>query len=137
MGHQIVQQESETANESRAGIFSRDGLTLAARVMFFAALIGVLYFAWTPAPPTLLGNDKSQHMLAFAVLMILFRLAWPQWSWRGALVWFGALGAVIELVQAIPALHRDCDINDWFADMAAVVAALAVIAVVDRLIAKT
>lgn len=129
-------QESKTANESKGGLFSRDGLIRVARLIFLATLIGVLYFAWMPAPPTLLKSDKSQHMLAFAVLTILFHMAWPRWNWRASLLWFGLLGALIEVVQAIPALHRDCDIKDWFADMAAVLGALAVVAVVDRLFAK-
>jgi hypothetical protein len=36
-------------------------------------------------------------------------------------------GAFIEVVQAIPALHRDTDIWDWVADTAAVAAVLALV----------
>ena len=32
------------------------------------------------------------------------------------------LGAMIEVAQAIPALHRDCDIRDWVADSLAILA---------------
>ena len=31
------------------------------------------------------------------------------------------LGALIEVTQSIPALHRDCDIRDWIADTVAIV----------------
>ena len=33
------------------------------------------------------------------------------------------LGALIEVLQAIPELHRDCDIRDWIADTAAIATA--------------
>lgn len=113
-----------TAAGSKARILSRPDLSRISRLIFVAALASILYFAWSPASPDVMGNDKSQHMLAFVVLTVLFRLAFPARGCRGALVWMGLLGALIELVQAIPGLHRDCDILDWFADMGAVLAAL-------------
>jgi len=40
----------------------------------------------------------------------------PRWSgWRSAC----RCSALIEVVQAIPALHRDSDVLDWLADTAA------------------
>jgi hypothetical protein len=36
-------------------------------------------------------------------------------------------GAVIEVVQAIPMLHRDSDVMDWIADTAAVLVVLLLI----------
>jgi hypothetical protein len=35
------------------------------------------------------------------------------------LLWLSLFGAFIEVVQAIPALHRDSDVLDWLADTAA------------------
>ena len=128
-----MHQEQKTTASTRAGILSSPEMSRAARLMFLAALAGVLYFAWTPAPPDLIGNDKSQHMLAFTLLTILFRTGFPRLGWRGTLIWMGVLGAVIEFVQAIPALHRDCDIYDWFADMAAVAIGLVAVGLVTRL----
>ncbi len=36
-------------------------------------------------------------------------------------------GALIEVVQAIPALHRDSDVLDWLADTVAVVVVLLIV----------
>jgi hypothetical protein len=41
----------------------------------------------------------------------------PRWRIAERLSFFGAL---IEVSQSIPSLHRDCDIRDWFADTAAI-----------------
>ena len=38
------------------------------------------------------------------------------------LVGLSLFGAAIEVVQAIPALHRDSDVSDWLADTIAAVA---------------
>jgi hypothetical protein len=37
------------------------------------------------------------------------------------------LGALIEVLQAIPSLHRDCDIFDWMTDTAAIVVVLVIV----------
>ncbi|MGE3746065.1 MAG: hypothetical protein AB7G25_10240, partial [Sphingomonadaceae bacterium] len=39
------------------------------------------------------------------------------------------VGALIEVLQSIPALHRDCQIMDWVADTAAILITLAVVTV--------
>lgn len=94
------------------------------RLLFWLALVTAFVMATLPAPPTLLSNDKSQHMLAFAVLTLLLGLGWPRLAlWRIA-VQMGVFGALIEVVQMIPELGRDADIADWRADMYAVIAVL-------------
>ena len=40
------------------------------------------------------------------------------------------LGALIEVLQSIPSLHRDCDIGDWIADTIAIAVVVAIIALV-------
>jgi hypothetical protein len=55
-------------------------------------------------------------MIAFATLGVLGTWAYvaaPLLQLLGGLSLFGAL---IEVVQAIPALHRDSDVKDWIAD---------------------
>ena len=100
---------------------------LPSRVLFFFAALFATVMALLPHPPALpfdwLG-DKAHHMAAFAVMTWL-----ACWGFRGAadrvimerLAFFGAL---IELLQSIPALHRECDIRDWLADVIAVAAVL-------------
>lgn len=103
---------------------------IAAKVAFGAALVITLAMALLPHPPKLpidsLG-DKFEHSLAFVALTML---AWK--SFPGASLWrigerLSFLGALIEVLQAIPALHRDCDIFDWMTDTAAIIVVLVIV----------
>lgn len=105
------------------------------RILFWCALVGATTLAIMPQPPQLptdsLG-DKFNHVLAFTVMAIFARLGWPALSRLRIIAGLSALGALIEVVQAIPALHRDCDVRDWVADTLAVLAVFAVAAVLTR-----
>jgi hypothetical protein len=88
------------------------------RLLFWAAMFLALVMAVLPHPPEIPGepSDKVQHMIAFATLGVLGTWAYvaaPLLQLLGGLSLFGAL---IEVVQAIPALHRDSDVKDWIAD---------------------
>ena len=48
------------------------------------------------------------------------------------LIVLSGFGALIEIVQAIPALHRDSDWRDWVADTVAILVTLAIVAFVER-----
>ena len=85
--------------------------------------------ALLPKPPELPGEpgDKVQHMIAVFTLGALASA-----GWRDLRVWqvFGGLaglGAAIELLQAIPALHRDAEWADWAADMGAAIVGISLI----------
>lgn len=97
------------------------------RVLFVLALAVTLFFALVPHPPRLpvdaLG-DKFEHMMAFAVLAFLARLGFRAPSDWAILIRLSVLGAAIELLQALPLVHRDCDWHDWLADTVAAGAAL-------------
>lgn len=99
------------------------------RLLFWLALIFAVVMADLPKPPKLLIDefgDKFQHILAFATLAGLAALGFPPTiRWRVA-ERLSFLGALIEVTQSIPALHRDCDIRDWIADTAAIVVVTAV-----------
>lgn len=86
-----------------------------------------------PHPPHLpidrLG-DKFEHMMAFSVLALLAALGWPSFPKRRIAERLSFLGALIELAQSIPELHRDCDIRDWIADTLAVLVVLGIVAAV-------
>ena len=79
-----------------------------------------------PHPPAVPGepNDKVQHITAFATLALLGSFAFPRVTLVRMLVSLSLFGALIEVVQAIPVLHRDSDILDWLADTAAVIVVL-------------
>lgn len=104
-------------------------LTAIAQCGFWACLIGAVTLAVLPHPPHLpfeLG-DKIQHMAAFATLTLGAAFAWPQAPRMRILERLSFVGALIEVVQSIPQLHRDCDIRDWVADTAAIAAVLLIL----------
>lgn len=103
-------------------------------IAFWAALIFAVTMALVPKPPPVLGqmNDKYQHILAFATLAMLASAAYRHASpWRIA-ERLSFLGAMIEVLQSIPALHRDCQVTDWLADTGAVIVVLALVTLVRK-----
>ncbi|WP_077512360.1 hypothetical protein [Sphingomonas sp. LM7] len=104
------------------------------RLAFWAALAFAFVMAVLPHPPQLPGEptDKIQHVLAFTVLTALACAAWPAASRLRLLLALSGFGALIELVQAIPALHRSADWRDWLADTGAILAVLAIAAAIHR-----
>lgn len=101
------------------------------RTMLLLALAFAVAMALLPNPPQLgpeEATDKIRHAAAFATLSLLAVQAYPQASlWRvGERLSF--LGALIEVAQSIPALHRDCDIRDWIADTVAIAVVLLLVA---------
>ncbi len=95
----------------------------AVRVLFWLAFVFAVIMAVLPKPPELPINrfgDKFAHMLAFGTLAGLAAFGFPpELRWRVA-ERLSFLGALIEMVQGIPALHRDTDIGDWIADTIAI-----------------
>jgi hypothetical protein len=97
------------------------------RVAFWAALILTLVMALMPHPPRPVSSDKLQHAAAFVTLAAAGALAYRSVS---ALRWLAALsafGALIEVLQAIPVLHRDSDPLDWVTDTVAAAVVLAIV----------
>jgi VanZ family protein len=90
----------------------------ARRLLFWAAALFAFGMAIMPHPPELPGNpsDKLQHAAAFATLGVLGAWAYADASVLKLVAGLSAFGALIEFVQAIPALHRDSDVKDWIAD---------------------
>jgi hypothetical protein len=92
-----------------------------ARVLFWAAGLFALVMAVIPHGIELPGDpsDKVQHATAFGTLALLGMFAYPRISPVRLLLALSFFGALIEVVQAIPALHRDSDPLDWLADTVA------------------
>jgi VanZ family protein len=101
----------------------------AARAFFWAAAAFAFVMAVLPHPPEVPGhpNDKVQHIAAFATLSLLGSFAYPRADLIKLLVRLSLFGAAIEVVQAIPFLHRDSDVLDWLADTVAVAVVLLVV----------
>jgi hypothetical protein len=96
------------------------------RFAFWAAILFSFTMAIVPQPPQLPGapSDKVQHISAFLVLGGLVFFAYPRARGIYLGVGLSLFGALIELVQAIPGLHRDSDPIDWIADTVAAAAIL-------------
>lgn len=95
-------------------------------MIFWTAACFAFVMAILPHPPEVPGqpNDKVQHVIAFATLAALGSFAYPATALVQLVVRLSIFGAFIEVVQAIPALHRDSDVLDWLADTAAVLVVL-------------
>ena len=94
--------------------------------LFWAALLFAFVMAVLPRPPELPGDpsDKVQHIMAFTALTALALAAFVRAGPVRIGLWLAFFGAVIEAVQAIPALHRDASALDWLADCGAVLVVL-------------
>ena len=97
-------------------------------IVFWCALTFAFVMALLPKPPQVPGapSDKVQHMLAFAVLASLASHAYVRVPLLKVGVALAGFGALIEILQAIPALHRDASLWDWIADCAATAVVLTV-----------
>lgn len=104
------------------------------RLAFWSALVFAFTFALLPQPPAV-GDvgDKYQHMLAFGTLAVLAVAAYPATPLLRVTERLSFLGAMIELAQSVPALHRDCDILDWVTDTGAILGVMVVVLLWRRL----
>lgn len=107
------------------------------RPLFWLLTVFTLTMAFLPKPPATpidRFGDKFEHMLAFAVLTGVALVGWPQSRrWR-IVVLLSVLGAMIEVVQLLPVLHRDSDWHDWAADTIAVVVAAVLVSPIVRVL---
>lgn len=100
------------------------------RILFWAAMFFAVVMAVLPHPPQV-GHvsDKIQHIAAFVTLTVLAVAAYPRTEPLRIAERLILLGAVIEVVQSIPVLHRDCDVHDLLADCLAIGAVMLVVAI--------
>jgi hypothetical protein len=99
------------------------------RLLFLAAMVAAVLFALLPAVDDPFASvwDKLKHAVTFGVLAGVAAFAWRDTPLLRIGERLSFLGALIEVFQSIPALHRDCDPKDWIADTLAIVATLAVV----------
>jgi hypothetical protein len=106
-------------------------MTLLLRLAFWTALLFAFVMAVLPHPPNIPGDpsDKILHVTAFSVLALLAPLAHRAAPLLRIGLLLSAFGALIEIVQMVPSLHRDGDWIDWLADTAALAAMLSLVAI--------
>lgn len=103
------------------------------RVLLWVAIAFAVVMATLPKPPKIYleqFGDKFEHMLAFGVIALLAAIAYPKVRLTRIGERLSFLGALIEIAQSVPALHRDCDIFDWIADTGAIIAVLTFVALI-------
>lgn len=100
---------------------------LGAKAAFWGTVLFTFVCAEIPPKyaPHLFPWDKAEHFVAFYVLAFMAAAAFPRLGLTVIVVALSLFGAIIELVQALPFIHRDCDFWDWVADMIAITASLA------------
>ena len=107
------------------------------RVMFFVWLAITLFMTLNPAPPfvnEINVNDKIEHGLTFAGLAGLAGLGFTRAAPGRILERLSFIGALIEVFQAIPWMHRSCDWKDWLADTAGVALGLMLLPLARRIL---
>lgn len=112
-----------------------DRIRRIAVILFWLALVGATTLAIMPQPPRLPTDDlgdKFNHMLAFATMAGLAAVAYRDTPRLRVIERLSFLGAMIEVVQSIPVLHRDCDIRDWIADTLAIIVVTGIAALIAR-----
>ena len=109
--------------------------TLLLRLVLVAAVVFAVTMALIPKPPHVpidQFGDKFEHMLAFATIALLAAFSYPTARLFRIGERLSFLGALIEVLQSIPSLHRDCDIHDWIADTLAITVVLLIVWAVRR-----
>ncbi len=103
--------------------------TRAIRVLLVVALVGAVLMALLPAIDDPFGSlwDKAKHAVTFGMLSALAAFGWRETPLLRIGERLSFIGALIEVFQSIPALHRDCDPKDWIADTLAIVVVLAAV----------
>ena len=103
-------------------------MTRLCRASFWAAVVFAFIMALLPQQQLPGGpTDKVQHVVAFATLAALGAAAYRSTSLIKLLAALSAFGALIELLQSVPALGRDSDPLDWLADTLAAALVLAMV----------
>ncbi|MER8383847.1 VanZ family protein [Mesorhizobium sp. M1399] len=103
------------------------------RMAFFTTLLAVLVLALLPVPRLKeigldigFHYDKINHGIAFAVLMFVGGLSWPERK-ATLIVFLALVGATIEFLQGTSVIGRDLDVFDLAADCIGIVCGLAIL----------
>jgi VanZ family protein len=114
----------------RAGTSGHGQAMSLLRRLFMLAFWSAVIFAYVAAilpaveAPRVGTWDKLNHMIAFFTITFLGRAAYPRFKVIPLFGLIAGFGALIEISQAIPIIHRDAELADWFADILATVVAL-------------
>ncbi|WP_174301014.1 hypothetical protein [Caulobacter sp. S45] len=105
---------------------------IAARAALVVCVLLTAWGAFSPATamrPHLFPWDKAEHFSAFFALTACALAAFPKVRIEWIAAALSACGALVELIQGLPFVHRDMDVKDWVADTVAVLAVVGVVLV--------
>jgi len=103
---------------------------------FTVGLVYVLAIMPSAEAPDLGAGDKVNHVAAFMTLTWLGRVAYgPRSSWQLPVL-LSLFGALIEITQALPVVHRDASFWDWAADTLAIATVLPFTIAIERRIGQ-
>ena len=89
------------------------------KFLLFGMIASVLFFAFIPGPllPSIvIDHDKMAHAFAFSALALMVRYTYAALSLVRLVLFLGALGALIEVVQ-YPLLDRSFSVLDFCCDI--------------------
>ena len=100
----------------RAHLVEHGPLARGTFAVVFLVSLAVLFAPGSTVPPAPFGVDKLVHGGLFLALAVSAR--WAGIPRGASMVGLPLYAAVSELLQAVPALHRDATLGDWLADVA-------------------
>jgi VanZ family protein len=109
--------------------------------LYWAFIFVLTHIDLPPGPPGGI-NDKVAHVLAYGALAGAIYVT--LWANRPAMVGLGwkvlvicaAYGAVDEWLQALPFIHRSCELLDWLADLTGILIAVGVLVAVRKYVSR-
>jgi hypothetical protein len=126
----------------RGGIAPRlvpsSGFMLTRRRFTFLILLALMLFV-ALAPGTIIGefgSGENRHAFAFALLPLVSASAWPRVALKWQFAAYAALGGTIEVAQWGIANFHQPELGDWLVDMMAAAAALGLVWLVRRRLAR-
>ena len=105
-------------------------ILIAARTALAVCALLTAWGAFAPAKamhPHLFPWDKAEHFSAFFALTACALAAMPKVKIVWIAIALSACGALVELIQGLPFVHRDMDVKDWVADSVAILAVVGVV----------
>ncbi|MER8908929.1 hypothetical protein NKH99_14760 [Mesorhizobium sp. M0854] len=115
---------------------------IAEKLGFFVTLLAVVVLALLPILRLKefgldigFHFDKVNHAIAFAALMVVGSLGWPERK-MNVVILLALVGAAIEILQGTPLIGRDLDGFDWAADCVGIGCALAAIGCANSLVRR-
>ena len=105
-------------------LLRRKAWVAASALLVTVVVVASLTPSGTMPTPPVLGFDKVEHFVAYAVLAAWFAGLYPRSRYVRIAIWLSLLGLLIEVLQQAMGLGREGDPFDLIADLAGIAAGL-------------